>query len=105
MVYHGKLHNPVQSKGTIYQHTQACKNSQLDSDFAEAMDQLIIQKYREEGRSQSPNVYLWDDILFRVMLLIKTLIAVNHIGDWKDYYLLEQHWSQSNSHSNGRYII
>ncbi len=80
----------------LYQHTQACKDSQLDSDFAETLDQLIIEveaimpvikKYTEAGRSQSPNVCLLDDFLFRVMLFIKTLIAVNHIGDWKDYHL------------------
>ncbi len=61
MVYHDKLYNPVQSKGTIYQPTQACKDSQLDSDLGEAIDQLnieveaimrVIQKYREAGRSQ-----------------------------------------------------
>ncbi len=88
----------------LYQLTQACKYSQLDSNFAEALNQLsikveaimpVIQKYREAGRGQSPNVCLWDDFLFRVMLFMKTLKTVNHIGGWKDYHLLEQHWSQS----------
>ncbi len=54
----------VKVKELLYQHTHACKDSQLDSDFAEAMDQLnieveaimpVIQKYREAGRSQSPH--------------------------------------------------
>ncbi len=47
--------------------------------------QIIIQKYREVGSSQLPNVCLWDDFPFRVMLLSKKIIAALHIGRWQAY--------------------
>ena len=45
----------------------------------------LIQKFREEGRNQSPMFCLWDDFLFRVMLLFRKVIAAIHIGDWGAY--------------------
>ncbi len=78
----------VKIKELVFQHTQPCNDSQMDSGVAEEMDQLnieveaimpLIQKYKEIGRSQSPNLRLWDDFLLRVMLLFKTLITANHI--------------------------
>ncbi len=65
MVHYGKSDNPVKVTELLYQLSQACKDSQTDSDIGEVMDQLnteveaimpLIQKYKEDGRSQSPNI-------------------------------------------------
>ncbi len=85
---------PVKVTELLYQLSQACKDSQTNRDTGEVMDQLntemeaimpLIQKYKEEGRSQSPNFCVWDSFLFSIMLLVKKIIAVLHMGNWEAF--------------------
>ncbi len=92
MVQYGKSDNAVKVTELLYQLSQECKDSQNDRYIGEVMDQLnteveaimpLIQKYKEDVRSQSPNICVWDDFLFSLMLLFTKQITVIHIRNWE----------------------